>query len=391
MQSRFEALRAAKMVPLVGRAEEMELLERRWQQAKSGEGRVVLLSGEAGIGKSRISAALTERLARDHPVVLRYFCLPHQQSSALQPIITHFQHAAGFTRDDSAAAKRSKLHFLLMQGDEAQPESGRLTDLIAELVGLEPDVESAELMDPKRKRSQLLDALIGRIERLASDRPVLMVFEDAHWGDPTSLELLTLTVERIQNLPVLLVISFRPEFQPPWAGQPHVTSMALNRLNRRERMALVGHVSGGTTLSPSLLDQIADRTDGVPLFIEESEQTESSDARSAASAQVIEIPETLQASLMARVDRLGSAREVLQIGSAIGREFSYELLAEVAGLSDSERVAPDRGDARHTVAIGSRTRGPARSRNGASDIHWPWFERGGRSLPTSVRLEQSNA
>ena len=174
--------------------------------------------------------------------------------------------------------------------------------------------------------------------------------------------------------------------------------MALNRLNRRERMALVGHVSGGTTLSPSLLDQIADRTDGVPLFIEEltkavleSEQTESSDARSAASAQVIEIPETLQASLMARVDRLGSAREVLQIGSAIGREFSYELLAEVAGLSDSERVAPDRGDARHTVAIGSRTRGPARSRNGASEIHWPWFERGGRSLPTSVRLEQSNA
>ena len=342
MQSRFEALRAATMAPLVGREEEMELLQKRWQQAKSGEGRVVLVSGEAGIGKSRLSAALIESLAGDHPVFLRYFCLPHQQSSALQPVITHLQHAAGFARDDSAQAKRTKLECLLTEGNKVQPEPTQFTNLMAELVGLEPTIENAAPMDPKRKRSQILDALITRVERLAANRPVLMVFEDAHWSDPTSLELLTLTVERIQTLPVFLIISFRPEYQAPWAGQPHVTTMTLNRLNRRERMELVAHVSGGATLPPSLLDQIADRTDGVPLFIEEvtkaileSEQLEDGSASGAArSAQSIEIPETLQASLMARVDRLGSAREVLQVGSAIGREFSYELLAAVAGLPD---------------------------------------------------------
>ena len=339
MQSRFEALRAANMAPLVGREEELELLEKRWQQARSGEGRVILLSGEPGIGKSRLTAALTERLAAQDPVILRYFCLPHQQSSALQPIIAQLQHAAGFTRDDSAAAKRAKLERVLLQGDDVRPEADDLADLIGVLVGLEPDRESAAPMDPKRKRNQVLDALIRRLERLSAVSPVLMLFEDAHWSDPTSLELLTLTVERIQTLPVLLVITFRPDFQSQWAGQPHVTTMSLNRLNRRERMELVAHVSGGTTLPPALLDQIADRTDGVPLFIEEltkavleSEQLE--DHSGSAAAPSIEIPESLQASLMARVDRLGSAREVLQVGSAIGREFSYELLAAVAGLSD---------------------------------------------------------
>jgi predicted ATPase len=170
-----------------------------------------------------------------------------------------------------------------------------------------------------------------------------MVFEDAHWSDPTSLELLTLTIERLQRLPMLLIITLRPEFQPPWTGQPHVTTLALNRLGRRERTALVGHVTGGKALPQPVLDQIVERTDGVPLFVEEltkavleSDQLHEDRDRYVLDQPVqhLAIPTTLQASLMARVDRLGSAREVLQIGAAIGREFSYELLAPVAGLPD---------------------------------------------------------
>ena len=171
-----------------------------------------------------------------------------------------------------------------------------------------------------------------------------MLFEDAHWADPTSLELLTLTIERLQSLPILLIITFRPEFQPPWTGQSHVTMLTLNRLSQRERAMLVDHVTGGKTLPPGLLDQIVERTDGVPLFVEELTKAvlESEQLQEAGDhyvldqpAQQLAIPTTLQASLMARVDRLGSAREVLQIGAAIGREFSYEVLAAVAGLPDA--------------------------------------------------------
>jgi len=335
--SRFEALRAANVTPLVGRQEELELLLRRWQQIKDGEGRVVLLAGEAGIGKSRLTAALEERLKDETHVCLRYFCQPHHQGSALQPVLAQLQHAAGFVHDDTPAGKRVKLEALLAE----QAES--IVDLFAELLGLAVSPSLPVERDPQVKRRKILNALLGQLEALTRRGPVLMLFEDVHWADPTTLELLTLTIERLQSLPVLLVISLRPDYQPPWAGQPHVTMLTLNRLSQRERATLVDHITGGKALPAGLLDQIVERTDGVPLFVEEltrsvleSEQLQETGDQYVLEqpTQLLAVPSTLQASLMARVDRLGSAREVLQIGAAIGREFSYEVLAAVAGLPD---------------------------------------------------------
>jgi class 3 adenylate cyclase/tetratricopeptide (TPR) repeat protein/predicted RNA-binding Zn-ribbon protein involved in translation (DUF1610 family) len=332
--SRFEALRTASLAPLIGRDEEIELLLRRWQQVEDGEGRVMLLAGEAGIGKSRLTAALEDRLKDEAHICLRYFCQPHSQGSALAPVMAQIQHAADFKPADTPAEKRAKLHERLGPETDAEP--------FAELLGIA--ARPAEgIPDPQRTRRRILAALIGRLEALSRHGPVLMVFEDAHWADPTSLELLTLAVERLQTLPILLVITFRPDFQAPWAGQPHVTTMALNRLSQRARAALVEHITGGKALPPQLLEQIVERTDGVPLFVEELTKAllESEQLHENQDGYVLEqpmqqvsIPSTLQASLMARVDRLGSAREVLQIGSAIGREFSYDVLAAVAGLPD---------------------------------------------------------
>jgi len=338
--SRFEALRAASRTPLIGRDEEIELLRRRWQQIKAGEGRVVLLAGEPGIGKSRLTAALEDELKNEAHVCLRYFCQPHHQGSALQPILAQLQHVAGFRQNDTPAERRAKLQNLLAADAGT---AGADVELFAELMGL-AEGRSAEVTDPQRKRRRVLSALIERLEALARRGPVLMIFEDVHWADPTSLELLTLAVERLQSLPILLVITYRPDYQAPWAGQSHVTMMTLNRLSQRERATLVDHITGGKALPPQLLDQIVERTDGVPLFVEEltkalleSEQLHEDRGRYVLEQpmQQLAIPTTLQASLMARVDRLGSAREVLQVGAAIGREFSYEVLAAVAGLPDA--------------------------------------------------------
>ena len=337
--SRFEALRSGE-TPLIGREEEVELLIPRWQQAKSGEGRVVLISGEPGIGKSRLTAALCEHIGSEPHTRLRYFCSPYHQDSAFYPVIVQLERAAGFARDDGPEAKLDKLATLL--GPAA--EIGDIS-LLVELLSLPGGDRFAPLVElsPQRKKERTLAALVRQLEGLAPQQPLLMIFEDLHWVDPTSREFLDLVLARIDRLPVLLVATFRPEFQPPWEGQPHVTVITLHRLRRSDCAALVKRLAGNAaSLPPDVIAEIVERTDGVPLFVEEMtkavlEAGSECGTQTAGSvpAAGLGVPATLQASLMARLDRLGpAAKEIAEIGAAIGREFSYELAASVAELPE---------------------------------------------------------
>jgi predicted ATPase/class 3 adenylate cyclase len=343
VENRFEALRSATLSPLVGRDEEIQLLMRRWAQVKDGEGQIVLLSGEAGIGKSRIVAALQERLEPQRHFRLRYFCSPHRRGSALFPIIARLERAAGFTRDDAPAAKLDKLAKLLSRsGDVVQETEATFAELLAVPAG---DRYPPLPDDPRQKRERIFVALVQQLESLARHRPVFFLFEDAHWTDSTSLDLLDRVAERVRRLPVLMVVTFRPEFEPPWTGQSQVTSLTLSRLGQRETKALAVRVAGGKTLPVEILDRIIERTDGIPLCIEELTRTllegnllQEEDGKYILSGPLptLAIPSSLHDSLMARLDRLGSVKEVAQIGAAIGREFSYDVVKALAHRPDQQ-------------------------------------------------------
>jgi class 3 adenylate cyclase/predicted ATPase len=340
-EGRFEALHAGGLTALVGREEELELLLRRWSQAKTGEGQVVLLSGEAGIGKSRLTAALLERLAAEPHTRLRYFCSPQHTDSAFYPIISNMERAAGLAHDDTPQARLDKLDALLAQ-TSTSPEDAAL---FAEMLSLPNDGRYPALaLSPEQRRQRTLEALTAQVAGLASQQPVLMIFEDAHWTDPTSLEAFGRTVDRIKTLQVLLIVTFRPEFNPPWVGQSRVTGVTLNRLGEREAAAIIVRLVGNKDLPADVMAEIVERTDGIPLFVEEMtkavlEAEGEGEARRTAGAvpsPALAVPASLHASLMARLDRLGPAKGVAQVGAAIGREFSHPLLAAVTRKPEAE-------------------------------------------------------
>jgi class 3 adenylate cyclase len=345
VESRFEAQHEAKLTPLIGRQEELELMLRRWRQAVEGEGRVILVSGEAGIGKSRLIAELQDQLQAEPHTRLRYFCSPHHTDSAFHPVIAQLERAAGLERQDPPEIKLRKLAALLERG--AQHAIG--VQLLAELLSITSSDRSLRLdLTPQRRKEKTLETLIRQLEALVRDRPVLMIYEDVHWIDPSSRELLDVMIERAARLAVLLILTFRPDFHPPWSGQAHVTSLTLSRLSRREGTALVSRVIGNKPIPDDIVAEIVERTDGIPLFVEEmtkavlesSSQEGTAKVISAAPLPMVAVPATLHASLMARLDRLGPApKEVAQIGAVIGREFAYELLALVADRSDTDLCA----------------------------------------------------
>jgi class 3 adenylate cyclase len=340
-EGRFEAFHASGLTELVGREEELELLRRRWSKAKSGEGQVVLLSGEPGIGKSRLTAALLERLAGEPHTRLRYFCSPQHTDGALFPIISQLQRAGGFAHNDTVAAKLDKLDALLARSFTPRQDAA----LLSEMLSLPNDGRYPILeLTPQQRRQKTLEALTAQLEGLSRFNPVLMIFEDTHWLDPTSLELLGRSVDRLRTLGVLLIVTYRPEFEPPWIGRAYVTALNLNRLGEREIAALIDQVSGNKTLPQTIRQDIVERTDGIPLFVEEMtravlEAESEGDAQRTAAAvpsSAPAVPASLHASLMARLDRLGPGKEVAQVGAAIGREFSHALLAAIADKPETE-------------------------------------------------------
>jgi class 3 adenylate cyclase/predicted ATPase len=344
--SRFEARHEQGVAPLLGRDEEFDLLLRRWAQAKAGEGRVIHITGEPGIGKSRLAQALVDCLVGDRHTLVQCHCSPYHTDSALHPVISHLLRAAGIEHNDKGEERLAKLEALLERSNSSLDET---VPLLAPLLSI-PLGDRYTPMDlsPQRRKDRTLAAVIDQLAKLAIQQPVLVVFEDAHWIDPTSLELLSLTIERVTRLPVLLIITARPDFSPPWPTHRHVSVMALGRLGQREGAALAHRVAKGKALPTEVLNEINEHTDGVPLFIEELTKTvleggllREVDDRYLLAGPLppLAIPSTLHASLLARLDRLASTKDVAQIGAAIGREFSFSLIAAVSGIPEHELVA----------------------------------------------------
>ena len=341
-ESRFAASRAALLTPFVGREQEIGLLLDRWRLTSEGEGQIVVLCGEAGIGKSRIAEILRERVA-GAGTRIRYQCSPYYTNTALHPVIGQLTAAARIEAEEAAESKLDKLERVILPA-AIGPEVALplLADLLAIPTG---DRYRALAMGPELRKVRTLQVLADQLFALAERGQVLVLLEDAHWIDPTTRELIDSVIERIGHQRVMLLVTCRPEFQNPWGSHSHVTTLTLNRLGQRQCVDLVGNVADGRVLPEAITRIIIDRADGVPLFIEELTKSvlESGLLRESDGGFVLDgplpplaIPTTLQGSLLARLDRLSATREVAQIGSAIGREFDYELLVAVAGLPDAQ-------------------------------------------------------
>ena len=338
-RSRFEAAHGARLTPLVGRELELGLLMDRWARAQEGEGQVVLLCGEPGIGKSRILNALRERLEGEGSKSLRFQCSPYYVNSAFWPSINNFERALKFTRGESIESRLDKLESLIV-GHYERP-SGDVR-FIAAMLAIPCEERYGELnITPQKFKDETLRTLVDLTEAAARMRASVMLYEDVHWADPTSLEVLDLLIDRVREIPLLVVVTYRPEFHNRWAEQGHVSALNLSKLTRTQSRAMISRLTDDKTLPDDLLDQVLAKTDGVPLFVEELTKSilESGDLQVrddhyeyAGDAQSIAIPATLRDSLMARLDRYAPVKEIAQIGAAIGREFSYELIAAVAPL-----------------------------------------------------------
>jgi len=343
VKSRSEALHVtAELTPLVGREEEVELLERRWRHAQAGDGQVVLLSGEPGVGKSRLAQTLADRLANEPHGLLHFYCSPYYQNTALYPVTEQLSRAARFAPNDSNDQKLEKVEVMLARTVE---NVGEIAPLFAHLLSIPAaDRYPPVNLTPQGRKQKALDALEEQLIAVSDDRPALIIFEDLHWSDPTTRELLDRIVDRIPALPVLMLLIGRPEFIAPWSSLHYVTTLILKRLSPKNCTEIVDHLTGNKPLPPEVMSQIIDKTDGIPLFVEEVFKAvveagivsdEGNRYALKGPSRSLAVPSTLAGSLMARLDRLGSVKEVAQVAAAVGRQFSYAMLAGVSRLTDT--------------------------------------------------------
>ncbi|MBT6273549.1 MAG: AAA family ATPase [Chromatiales bacterium] len=338
-ESRFDARQTGSLTPIIGRERELQLMRECWALARSGTGQLLIVSGEAGIGKSRITRAVIDEMERDDHIRMTYQCSPYHPDSAFYPVIQQMLFAAGINQPDTADERLDKIEALLGADNDA-------LKFVAPMMGLDGEARYGKLdLTPAQQRARTMQALTGLLVEQARDKPLLLVYEDLHWIDPTSLELMDLLLDAIAEQPIMILATARPTFEYGFGGHPIVTRFALNRLGKDQIGAIVSKLTDGKTLPDEIMEIIASRTDGVPLFVEELTKTilESGALKEESNRLVLDgplstiaIPTTLHDSLMARLDRLQPIKEVAQTAACIGREFSHGLLAHVSHLANTE-------------------------------------------------------